>query len=167
MKLFLKYTTILIVLLSSYGCVVIGGGYVTTTSKSGSFKNRTPIPKRSDTRFVVEGIYFGPQSYSEIKERYGSPSKIVNLGPGREQWVYKYSNMWNGVYLFPVLPLPMPIMIPVGHETILFTFENDKTTEWSVIEDEKCGFLVGIMLVGRGETFSESGCDKKRLFFIP
>ena len=53
----------------------------------------------------------------------GNPEEVVTYKSGSEKWNYNKSIAWRGVYI--VVILPVPLMLPVGHNKLSLHFASD------------------------------------------
>jgi len=73
-------------------------------------------------------------SAEDLLRYWGPPDSIERASQGREQWQYNFGRRWNGLGLL-VAFVPLPLMIPVGHEYIRFTIENGLVVKATTKED--------------------------------
>lgn len=57
----------------------------------------------------------GQQSALDLVRGVGEPDERRRISESREEWVYLHGWRWNGPVLFVVVPIPL--VIPVGHES--------------------------------------------------
>lgn len=112
------------------GCVGLGVGILGNDEHN--LKN-PHIQLSKDSISSTEGIT--PWITSEDLRRYwGPPDSVEHLSGGNEQWQYNFGRRWNGIGLL-VAFVPLPLMIPVGHEYIRFTIEEGQVVEATTKED--------------------------------
>ena len=98
----------------------------------------------------------GPILATTIVEEWGEPDEKMPMSETKERWVYQYGLRWNGPVVYVLIPLPL--LIPVGHNTVTFLVEDgvavsvDKVRQTDV--HYVCGFIPGIC--------PYFGCDKIR-----
>lgn len=112
------------------GCVGLGVGFLGNDQHD--LKNPRIRLSKTDVS-SVEGS--APWITSEDLRRYwGPPDSVERIPQGNEQWQYNFGRRWNGIGLL-VAFVPLPLMIPVGHEYILFTIENGQVVKATTKED--------------------------------
>ncbi len=110
-KTFLILTTVFV-----SGCMGLGVGLL------GNDEETVKNPHIHEKGILTEGST--PWVNAEDLHRYwGSPDSLEHTSQAAELWQYNFGLRWNGVGLL-VAFIPLPLMIPVGHEYIEFGIEN-------------------------------------------
>lgn len=113
------------------GCVGLGVGVLGDNERSISNPH---IQLEKGVVRSTEGAV--PWITSDDLLRYwGQPDSIERTAQGDEQWQYNFGRRWNGVGLL-VAFLPLPLLIPVGHEYILFTINKGLVVQATTKEDD-------------------------------
>jgi hypothetical protein len=60
---------------------------------------------------------------SELLEYWGEPDEIVKIN-GDEAWIYQFGLRWNGLMVAVIIPIPLAV--PVGHDELSFSIDEDK-----------------------------------------
>lgn len=139
----LKFISVLALSLLLQGCVgIIVGGRDTTTIKSPSIN---PI-------VALEGVgqgSHGTEHTSEwLKSNWGSPASVKTVpGSGAERWTYDFTgHCWVGV--MPVVIIPIPLMVPMGREKVVFQIEDGRVISAKCVKWYRAGVLAGQGLEG-------------------
>ena len=133
------------------GCVVVGIGY----EGNERFRQEFPIFATERAAFNV-----GPTTFTErlpkwwvnriVKKEdflksWGQPDEIV-MKEGLEQWVYRKGLRWNGIFLFPIVPIPIPLVVPVGWKEFSVEFSGDNVAVIETVTNEMTGGLLCMFL---------------------
>lgn len=82
---------------------------------------------------------------TDVTDLWGDPiSRIAENG--KESLTYNRSIAWRGVIIF--LGLPIPLLIPVGHNKTTLIFENDHLVETTVEDGKESSAVCGIISEG-------------------
>lgn len=104
------------------GCV----GVAVTGDKSAVVNN----PNVSKNKGYIGNAPLAPDTHvteSELLKYWGSPDQIEVNDKGLKQLLYKRNELrWNGITLMVIIPIPL--MIPVGHDYLSFTVDNGNIT---------------------------------------
>lgn len=129
---------ILVICLQS-GCLALGGGYLGNdklqpafvTSKRATYAkfrygayDVVPYVPRKENAIGFEPILEKVISKNDLVAAWGPPDEQI-LDEGRQLWVYRDGLRWNGVFIFPGIILPIPLVIPVGWNTFTVEFQED------------------------------------------
>jgi hypothetical protein len=77
-----------------------------------------------------------------LKRYWGNPSRVRRVsGTSEEIWTYKFRSAWEGVILFVIVPIPM--VLPVGSETMSFTLRDGHVVSASKTESVFVGRTYG------------------------
>ena len=81
-----------------------------------------------------------------VKEHWGDPDSVKELAPDRFRWDYNFGLRWNGLGMLVVI-VPVPLVLPMGHNYISLLFENERVVsatvkEWRIGAGAYCGFFV-------------------------
>lgn len=79
-----------------------------------------------------------------IENLWGKPNKVV-IEKDRKIITYNRGLRWNG--FIAIVLIPIPIAVPVGHKTVIFTFENDLLTYWVIRDNHYCISYTGFNLI--------------------
>lgn len=71
----------------------------------------------------------------DLLRYWGPPDSIERTAQGDAQWQYNFGRRWNGVGLL-VAFIPLPLLMPVGHEYILFTINQGLVVKATTKEDD-------------------------------
>lgn len=136
------------------GCLAIGGGYVGNDRLEPVFLT---LERATYAKFLYQtGDDLSALTLSEKKQLVAPPipraiSKedlLKAWGPpderlveaGQERWVYRDGLQWNGVFIFPGIIIPIPLVIPVGWNTFTIEFQEDMvSTIVTVVNEVKGG----------------------------
>jgi hypothetical protein len=90
------------------------------------FSERGALPGKSRATVVTqENVHLASGARPgkvELRKAWGDPDRISTSGD-TERWIYHDGLRWNGLVLFAVLPVPL--LIPVGHEYVAVDFQGD------------------------------------------
>jgi len=92
----------------------------------------------------VEGLSPGKFNLtsSDIEKVHGKPDKIISTENG-EQWYYPNGLKWRGVVVWIVVPIPL--ILPVGHDYHVVNFSNGLcTSEEFQFDENDHGFACGL-----------------------
>jgi hypothetical protein len=95
-------------------------------------------------------------SARSLKEQWGLPAKTLTMEDGKELWQYRRGLRWGGLFVFlavGIIPLPLPLVVPIGSREYDFTVVNDQIQDVRVVLSKygpSTGFHIGF-------TFDESG----------
>lgn len=80
---------------------------------------------------------------SELLDYWGEPDEIVK-NHGDETWIYQFGLRWNGLGVAFIIPIPL--IVPVGHEGLFFSINGDKQIVSVTIKgQEDNGFFCTIL----------------------
>jgi hypothetical protein len=86
-----------------------------------------------------------PLSKSEVERIWGPPSRIQRIDDSVERWIYRSCDLrWAGAELL-VLVLPIPLILPVGHEKVTLTMKDGRATFAEVVKEDESRALVGLI----------------------
>jgi hypothetical protein len=74
----------------------------------------------------------------DLLESFGEPDERRAAADGTEEWVYLDGWRWNGPVLFLVIPLPL--VIPVGHESTTYVLRDGVVERDVRVEQTWSGF---------------------------
>jgi len=147
------------------GCLAIGGGYVGNDRLEPVFltPERATYAKfyyradedprglsRSEKERLVEPTTPRAISKEDLVKAWGQPDEKL-VEHGRERWVYRDGLRWNGVFIFPGIIIPIPLVIPVGWNTFTIEFQEDMvSTIVTVVNEVKGGAACTFVLVHGG-----------------
>ena len=147
------------------GCLALGGGYVgndrfqpafltpeRATYAKFRFKGDEDLSAltRSEKTRLVEPTIPRVISKDDLLRAWGLPDEKI-LEDGREQWVYRDGLRWNGVFIFPGIIIPIPLVIPIGWNTFTVEFHEDAvSTIVAVVNEVKGGGACTLVLVHGG-----------------
>jgi hypothetical protein len=112
------------------GCVGLGAGLL------GNDEQNLKNPRLQLSKGIVSSTE-GPAPWitaGDLRQYWGSPDSIERTSQGNEHWQYNFGRRWNGIGVL-VAFVPLPLMIPVGHEYIRFTIENGLVVKATTKED--------------------------------
>lgn len=103
-----------------HGCVA-----VSLMGDRSAIVNNPIISKYS--KGYIGHVSLKPNNYmteAELIKYWGNPDEIIYNDKGQKQLLYKRSEWrWNGIFA-AVLVIPIPLLVPVGHDYLLFTVDN-------------------------------------------
>ena len=70
-----------------------------------------------------------PPTTADFTKAWGAP-KVRELKDGQEHLTYNANIAWRGLVVFAIIPIPL--MLPVGHNELTLSFENDKLIKTSI-----------------------------------
>ena len=129
------------------GCV--GVMTLTTTGKTTKrySEHDYNCPSGNLGHFSRCGINREP-SISEFISLWGEP-KTQETKDGREMLIYNENLAWRGLVVFALIPIPL--LIPAGHNEISLEFDHDKLVQsTSEFANTGPGLICGIVLNGFG-----------------
>jgi hypothetical protein len=104
-------------------CLCGGCVGVVVTGDSGAAVNGPNISKEKG---YIGHTPLAPDTYvteTELLQYWGTPDEVKFNDKGQKQLLYKRNAFrWNGITLMVIIPIPL--IIPVGHDFLLFTVEN-------------------------------------------
>ena len=113
------FTTCIICIFLCGGCF----GIVVQGDKSAIVNN----PNISKDKGYIGNFSLKPNTYvteAELIKYWGSPDNVMYNDKGQKQLIYRRNELrWNGIFVLAVV-VPIPLLIPVGHDYFLFTIEN-------------------------------------------
>jgi hypothetical protein len=115
------------------GCVGLGVGML------GNIEDELSNPRIQIAKGNIsstEGT--APWLTAEDLRRYWGPPDRIRAAGRTERWQYNFGVRWNGVGVL-VAFVPLPLLIPVGHEYIEFTIENGAVVKAKAVEDDWVG----------------------------
>ncbi len=147
------------------GCLAIGGGYVGNDQIEPIFltPERATYAKflyqigddlsgfsLSERRQLVAPPIPRAISKKDLLKAWGPPDERL-VEAGQERWVYRDGLRWNGVFIFPGIIIPIPLVIPVGWNTFTIEFQEDTvSTIVTVVNEVKGGAACTFVLVHGG-----------------
>jgi hypothetical protein len=115
--------------LSLMGC---GFGGVIYGDKTRSVDRPRIIEQDDSTASQVRRISGTPSSeiltIERLRQAWGEPDRIVPApdNADAERWTYRTNGWrWHGALLI-LIAVPLPLLVPLGHEHILFTIEHER-----------------------------------------
>jgi hypothetical protein len=84
-----------------------------------------------------------------LRKSWGDPSRKEKLAGASELWRYDFDLRWNGMGVL-IAFIPLPLVIPVGHEYAEFLFKDGLATSVRTAEQAEKGslgcayFLIGV-----------------------
>jgi hypothetical protein len=125
-----------------YGCIGIGvlgvGDRSISTGKVPTYPYRTKL-----VSYEGEAL-----STYYVLSQWGEPNHRKQTDSNGEIWEYRGKNLrWHGVV--PMLLLPLPLVIPFGHDYVTLVIKNDlvqssETTDWNFTFGFYCGYAMFI-----------------------
>jgi hypothetical protein len=145
---FFKFILVCIILAFMNGCAFIGAGNIGNIEyifpKMDSESNPlSTMPLKDFSKMNLQGRSV---EISDVENLWGKPDKLT-IKDGKKDYTYHLGLRWNGLILIPVIPLPIPLALPVGHESITFTFFEDKLTRWSILRNHYCVSAAGFSVI--------------------
>jgi hypothetical protein len=132
-------------LLAAGGVLCLSGCIGLGVAVLGSDENTLQHPQISiDKGVVLQTEDAAPWfDAGELKRHWGAPDGVERVSETVERWQYNFGLRWNGVGVL-IAFLPIPIMVPVGHEYVEFTIERGwvasaRTMEHTWIAMAGCG----------------------------
>lgn len=111
-----------VVLFLLSGCA----GVSVTGDKSAVVKNPNISQEKGYIGYtpLAEDIYI---TETELLKYWGNPDEVTYDDNGKKLLLYKRNEYrWNGITLMVIIPIPL--LIPVGHDYLSFTVEKDNIT---------------------------------------
>lgn len=101
------------------GCTMLGVAAIGNRSSS------IATPNVSNEKKCIERSIGGvsPITSEELLAHWGKPDNSYKDGFGQEIWRYEFGLRWNGLVIGLIIPIPL--VIPVGHDYIEFDMENN------------------------------------------
>lgn len=112
----------------------VGAGVI--SSQTGTPKHAALAKSRGNIVFLAPNASAPTVNKATVRQGWGEPDRIEPRGE-LERWIYNKDVTWAGVLLFAVI-VPIPLLVPVGHDHLAIDFRND--------------FLVNIEVKGQGST---------------
>jgi len=114
--------------------------------------NRTvwPAPRLLVSTFGLLEVSDGsePPASADVEALWGRPDAIELGGPGEERWRYDSRELrWLGVIVYVVI-LPVPLILPVGHESVTLTVRDGRVVAAEVVQEDEAQARVGFILDG-------------------
>ena len=137
-----KALLLAIITISIQGCMGLGGIIVTDhtvtieqpllSSEKGQIFDNYKASRTADT--------------ATVREYWGPPDSVSELAQGRLRWDYHYGLRWNGLGMLVII-VPVPLVLPLGHNYVSLEFEGDRIVsatvkEWKIAALAHCGFFV-------------------------
>jgi len=95
-----------------------------------SFVDKSAIvnnPVIAKEKGYISGFSLKTDNYiteAELINYWGNPDEVTYNDKGQKQLLYKKSELrWSGVVAV-VIVIPIPLLVPVGHDYFLFTVDN-------------------------------------------
>jgi hypothetical protein len=130
--LFLSMKVILACFVAIFLTACVGGGPVVTKTSI----SKVPAQPRqfepfcpSNTIAVMSGCeskQVGAPTSEDFRRAWGEPKSIEQI-TSQTRWTYNIDVAWRGLVVFAVIPIPL--MLPVGHNELFLSFENDRLVE--------------------------------------
>jgi len=80
---------------------------------------------------------------TEATEQWGRPDKTEHVDAIRERWFYFNGLSWAGI--IPMLILPIPLVIPTGHDYVELLFEGENAVNARTSQTGWSGFACGLL----------------------
>lgn len=104
------------------GCTVLG--FAVRGDRTSSIVNPNVSTEKRCIERNIEGV--SPITSEELFFYWGKPNDVYKYGSDREIWRYEYGLRWNGLIIGIIIPIP--IIIPVGHDYVDFSIEENNVT---------------------------------------
>lgn len=148
-KLKLKNIFIAIVLLLLFqACAFVGAGAIGTVNYTGDDMRRSQlyyvIPQK-DLSVTNRNWREARYNKNDIQMKWGEPDIITVINEHSEAWTYKKGLRWKGIIILALIPVP--VAFPVGRMSIIFTFEDNLLSYYSIIDDHWCLSYAGLNLI--------------------
>jgi len=115
-----------LVLLS--GCVAIGPITTSTSTEKisapSSHARMCPVPSEIGELTECKAEKAGSLTTEQLIAMWGEP-KLHEIKEGQESLTYNRSIAWRGLFGIVII-IPIPLLLPVGHNETTFFFENNK-----------------------------------------
>lgn len=111
------------------GCTVLGVAAIGNRSSS------IVTPNVSTEKKCIERSIEGasPITSEELLAHWGKPDDIYKDELRKEIWRYEFGLRWNGLIIGFIVPIPL--VIPVGHDYIEFHIQNNTVTSAFMKDD--------------------------------
>jgi hypothetical protein len=97
---------------------------------------------------VVTNDAATPLDARALVEAWGAPDEKTVLTDRAERWVYvSDTHTWTGIMPVIVI-LPIPLMLPIGHESASFTLRDGIVTGVDLVTEHEATALVGLVVTG-------------------
>lgn len=116
-----------------------GIGLFAIGNKSASISNPNISINRGLLREGIAGSNL--ITSKELLDNWGKPDKIEKVSINKENWTYNLNLRWNGIFAL-ILFIPIPLVVPVGHDYVAFNIEDDRIVSVFMKNDDgKFGIL--------------------------
>ena len=92
-----------------------------------------PIPRGSGG--ILGAIEYAA-TVEQVRRDWREPHEVSAREDGTERWTYYGTLCWNGLLLFAVV-IPIPLLVPVGHERVSVDFRNGTAVFGEAIASEE------------------------------
>ena len=151
----LKVATLMLILLVSQGCV----GFAVYHNKSTNIQQPF-VADKADIHGVSKQSSSAATNHlmytsSWLENHWGKPASvsIAANDPGAEIWTYRFGHSLYGA--MPVLIVPIPLILPLGREKVLFCIRQDRVVSAERVEGDWSGAMAGLTNP-EGRAFAES-----------
>ena len=130
------------------GCFAIGIGY----EGNDRFRQEPAILTMERATFTEElpkGIVDPVVRKEDLLNAWGPPDRTT-VKNGRESWVYREGIRWNGIFILPVAPIPIPLVVPVGSVEFTVEFLGEKVVAIETLDNTMTGGGVCTFLLVHG-----------------
>ncbi|MBS0370943.1 MAG: hypothetical protein JSS57_17305 [Proteobacteria bacterium] len=99
----------------------VGAGVI--SSQTETPKRATLAKSRGNIVLLAPNTSAPTTDKTAVRKGWGEPDRIEPRGE-LERWIYNKDVAWTGVLLFAVI-VPIPLLVPVGHDHLAIDFRND------------------------------------------
>jgi hypothetical protein len=135
----LKLTVILSASLFLQGCVGVG-----IWSKEKTAIDNPSISDAVRLDGVMRGREGSAYTAAWLQSHWGPPKGVrPGSATGEELWTYEFGQCWCGV--IPMLVIPIPLVLPAGHEHVVFVIRDGRVIGAQRVESRRSGAGFGLI----------------------
>jgi len=113
--------SLLLAVLAPLLTACVGAGVI--SSQTETPKRATLAKSRGNIVLLAPNTSAPTTDKTAVRKGWGEPDRIEPRGE-LERWIYNKDVAWTGVLLFAVI-VPIPLLVPVGHDYLAIDFRND------------------------------------------
>ena len=137
----LKLAFLLAACLLVQGCV----GFVVVRPKAETFKSPGVWDKAAINSVGSPVRGTNSPTTAWLQDHWGKPASVrpVSTGTQGEFWTYKFGRAWYGVA--PCLVVPVPLVLPLGREKVVFLVQGDRGVSADVVTTGFSGAMASMV----------------------
>lgn len=153
------------------GCVAAGVGY----EGNESFRQEFPIVAQKRATFDLAPVTMDMRvskwwvnrivKKEDFLKAWGQPDRVVTKEE-QEQWLYRKGVRWNGLFILPIVPIPIPLLVPVGWKEFTVEFTGDNVAAIETLTNKMTGGLVCTFILVHGGLGCFHEFDSLEKFFL-